>query len=470
MASITSKFPGQSCVECGHEFVPGQTEIVVHPSKRGPKGGKKYVHANPGECAARSNPRSRSRKNRAKTRYTRAYVEGYESAKRLRDHYDDEVIAQLNVRAAMNAAERAGLRHRMFIGESDWDDGFRSGLTLVKDQAQAMIGGLGGIRSVMPRGNPRYSKGYVAGYQSAAQLLDHYDDEVIAQLNNMAALNAAHRAGLRSRRFKDDPQWEEGFFVGLGPVQDRARAMTGSLGGIRSVMPRMNPRSRRNAGRRTSRGAQKSGRMDRMAEIDFLPPASSGPAPFHREDARSLSSRQLANMSEPWAKQELRRRGRDSDGVKLAWKAKSNPPKGRAAGFFGRHPGGSYAGISGAKDTDGRRERVQRRRAGRKQIAAEMMDMRNESYRRKPLAGRSRGSMKTSKTRNELLVDYDHEFGMLRELQEDALREMGFPHPQELERNRGIRKGHIQALLVEIRKLPEDHFPDGYFREIAEGL
>ena len=53
----TAKFPGQSCVVCGAEFNPGETEIEVHPTITGPKGGKKYVHANPAECGgAHSNP------------------------------------------------------------------------------------------------------------------------------------------------------------------------------------------------------------------------------------------------------------------------------------------------------------------------------------------------------------------------------------------------------------------------------
>jgi hypothetical protein len=52
----TAKFPGQSCVVCGAEFVPGTTQIEVHPTITGPKGGKKYVHSNPGECSAHSNP------------------------------------------------------------------------------------------------------------------------------------------------------------------------------------------------------------------------------------------------------------------------------------------------------------------------------------------------------------------------------------------------------------------------------
>lgn len=52
----TAKFPGQSCVVCGAEFVPGTTQIEVHPTITGPKGGKKYVHSNPSECSAHSNP------------------------------------------------------------------------------------------------------------------------------------------------------------------------------------------------------------------------------------------------------------------------------------------------------------------------------------------------------------------------------------------------------------------------------
>jgi hypothetical protein len=52
----TAKFPGQNCAACGGEFVPGITEIEVDPDRVGPKGGKKYVHSNPNECMAHSNP------------------------------------------------------------------------------------------------------------------------------------------------------------------------------------------------------------------------------------------------------------------------------------------------------------------------------------------------------------------------------------------------------------------------------
>lgn len=61
----TAKFPGQSCVVCGAEFHPGETEIEVHPTITGPKGGKKYVHANPAECGARTNAGRRMMYDRA---------------------------------------------------------------------------------------------------------------------------------------------------------------------------------------------------------------------------------------------------------------------------------------------------------------------------------------------------------------------------------------------------------------------
>jgi hypothetical protein len=52
-----AKFNGKICAVCGREFVAGHTEIEKHPSMRGPRGGAQWVHSNPGECGARSNPR-----------------------------------------------------------------------------------------------------------------------------------------------------------------------------------------------------------------------------------------------------------------------------------------------------------------------------------------------------------------------------------------------------------------------------
>jgi hypothetical protein len=55
---MKAMFPGMMCVakSCrsneGREIIPGQ-DIEVHPSIRGPQGGKKYTHS---ECMARSNP------------------------------------------------------------------------------------------------------------------------------------------------------------------------------------------------------------------------------------------------------------------------------------------------------------------------------------------------------------------------------------------------------------------------------
>jgi hypothetical protein len=52
-----AKFNGKVCAVCGREFVAGHTEIEKHPTMRGPRGGAQWVHSNPGECGARSNPR-----------------------------------------------------------------------------------------------------------------------------------------------------------------------------------------------------------------------------------------------------------------------------------------------------------------------------------------------------------------------------------------------------------------------------
>lgn len=46
-------FPSK-CAVCGGQFIPRQTEVALHPTLRGPQGGKKYAHV---ECIARSNPR-----------------------------------------------------------------------------------------------------------------------------------------------------------------------------------------------------------------------------------------------------------------------------------------------------------------------------------------------------------------------------------------------------------------------------
>lgn len=45
---MIAKFRNPCCV-CGEEFVPGESEIEQHPTMRGPKGGKKYMHAG-GDC------------------------------------------------------------------------------------------------------------------------------------------------------------------------------------------------------------------------------------------------------------------------------------------------------------------------------------------------------------------------------------------------------------------------------------
>ena len=53
---IIARFPGQHCTQCGGEFIPGETEIVVDPVNRGPKGGKRHMHAH---GCAKSNPAKR---------------------------------------------------------------------------------------------------------------------------------------------------------------------------------------------------------------------------------------------------------------------------------------------------------------------------------------------------------------------------------------------------------------------------
>ena len=203
--------------------------------------------------------------------------------------------------------------------------------------------------------------------------------------------------------------------------------------------------------------------------------------PNRRENKFFKTSRDelvaLSRSGDEEAAAELIHRGRDPQtglktrglGARIG-KAVKNPrsrPKGRASGFFMEHPGGGYSGIRGAKSTDGRRERVRRRRAGREEIAAEMMEMRGESYRRKPSAGRRHGSRGTAHSRDELVALYFQAYDRSPEDQA-ILREMGFPYPEEVEANKGIRKGHIQALLTDMEEvqLPSDFYsarnnPDG---------
>ena len=50
---FVARFPGQHCTQCGGEFIPGESEISVDPSERGPMGGKRYMHAH---GCAQSNP------------------------------------------------------------------------------------------------------------------------------------------------------------------------------------------------------------------------------------------------------------------------------------------------------------------------------------------------------------------------------------------------------------------------------
>jgi len=231
MASVTARFPGQHCIECGAEFIPSETLISVHPTTRGPKGGKKYVHANPSECGMRRNP----------------------------------------------LGDLAGGRRRK-----------------TKDS-------------------------YAAGSDGAKGLLNKYDPAVVAELDTMAAWGSAQRAGLVGYASKEDPEFFEGFTDTLPAVRRHAQSM---VSGYESsdIMSRYNPRQmRRNAGRRTAEGKPKAGRLPKMESIGFLPEAGTD-APYHRTDARSVASKELVALGSAWAKQELQRRGRGPDGVKLAWK------------------------------------------------------------------------------------------------------------------------------------------------------
>jgi hypothetical protein len=240
MAAITAKFPGQHCVECGAEFTPGHSQIQVHPSIRGPKGGKKYVHANPGECGMRSNPFGR----------------------------------------------RNPLRE------------------------------LGGGRK---RGS-KYTQSYVAGSDAAKKLLDKHDAEVVVGLGTAAAWGAANRGGLVPFWADEDAEFYTGFIDTLPAVKAQARSMAQGFDSG-DYMSRYNPAPRvfRNAGRRTFKGQPKAGRLERMGPVTGLPSMGTD-APYHDTDVRNMTKQQLVDSGAPWAAAELRRRGRDAQGVKMAWK------------------------------------------------------------------------------------------------------------------------------------------------------
>ena len=242
MAAITAKFPGQHCVECGAEFTPGHSQIAVHPRIRGPRGGKKYVHANPGECGMRSNPFGR------------------------------------------------------------------------RNPLHELSGG----RKRKGKSKSKYTMSYVAGSDAAKKLLDKHDAEVVMELGTAAAWGAANRGGLVPYWADEDPEFYAGFIDTLPAVRRQAKSMASGYESS-DIMSRYNPRVFRNAGRRTFKGQPKAGRLERMGPVSGLPSVGTM-AEYHDTDARSLSSKQLVDIGGSWATAELRRRGRDADGVKLAWK------------------------------------------------------------------------------------------------------------------------------------------------------
>ena len=56
---MIAKYPNACCV-CGGQFVPRETEIELHPTMVGKRGGKQYAHVG---CLTKSNPRGRVRRN-----------------------------------------------------------------------------------------------------------------------------------------------------------------------------------------------------------------------------------------------------------------------------------------------------------------------------------------------------------------------------------------------------------------------
>lgn len=56
---MKARFPG-SCVVCGGDIIPRESEVEIHPTLRGPKGGKKVCHS---ECLTKSNPLASVRRN-----------------------------------------------------------------------------------------------------------------------------------------------------------------------------------------------------------------------------------------------------------------------------------------------------------------------------------------------------------------------------------------------------------------------
>jgi hypothetical protein len=149
--SITARFPGQSCVQCGGEFTPTVSQMSVHPSITGPRGGKKYVHANPSECGARHNPGRLRDMPGERKKYSRAYVAGGDAAKKLLAHYGAGTIAKMGLRRAYSALNEVGEIPSNYRNNEDFYLGLKAMLPAVKRHAAAKDAGWD---STLPRLNP----------------------------------------------------------------------------------------------------------------------------------------------------------------------------------------------------------------------------------------------------------------------------------------------------------------------------
>lgn len=119
---MLARFPGK-CVVCGADIIPRQSEVEIHPTIRGPKGGKKVCHA---ECLTRSNPFPSVRRNsmvsvRRNSDCGCAYgadcgCGGYKTNPRKRSdqHYAlmEQVKSPYSSKAQAEAADIADLRMR----------------------------------------------------------------------------------------------------------------------------------------------------------------------------------------------------------------------------------------------------------------------------------------------------------------------------------------------------------------------
>lgn len=105
---IKAIFPGQHCTKCTLALVPG-TEIVLDPDNRGPKGGKRYMHAH---GCTKSNPAKRRVKARdLNDTDDMTPSERAEMEMALRDYYTRQAAAK---RVAVAASKVKAKQNRSY--------------------------------------------------------------------------------------------------------------------------------------------------------------------------------------------------------------------------------------------------------------------------------------------------------------------------------------------------------------------